>query len=283
MPSLQPLEGTSYYLWFYVPQLWASLLFLVFFTVLSALHAWRMAKTRTWFCIPFLVGGIFELLGYALRANAYNNTGKIMPYAFYAMATLLAPALFAASIYMTLGRLVCAVRAQSLLIIPEKWLTGLFVSGDVASFLVQGGGCGLMVMRDLRLVQIGEKVVVAGLAIQIIMFGLFGITAMVTQTRLRRSIAAQIDLKGSHWEQGFFMLYGVSLLIVVRSIFRLVEFIQGRAGYLLRTEWPALVFDATLMFLTMVVFLAWHPARWSQTAPSLTLVVSAENGKSRGC
>ena len=58
MPELQPLEGTRYYLWFYIPNLPASLVFLVAFVIITILHAWRMFKTRIWYFIPFLVGGI---------------------------------------------------------------------------------------------------------------------------------------------------------------------------------------------------------------------------------
>ncbi|KAH7322439.1 RTA1 like protein-domain-containing protein [Stachybotrys elegans] len=255
MPTLQPLEGTqNYYLWFYVPQIWASAIFLVAFTIPTGLHIWRMIKTRTWFCLAFVIGGIFELSGYALRAIAYNNTGMILPYAFFAMATLLAPALFAASIYMTLSRLLHSSGLQAVLFIRKKWLTSVFVGGDVVSFVVQGGGCGLMVMRDMRLARIGEDIVVAGLAIQIIMLAFFIAITVIPHRSLRQASGHK------RTEQGFLMLYAVSILILVRSIFRLIEFIQGREGYLLQNEWPTLVFDGALMAITMVVFFFLHPS-----------------------
>jgi hypothetical protein len=58
MAELKPLEGTNYFLWFYLPQMWASLLFLALFIILTGLQIWKMVKTRTWFCIPFVIGGI---------------------------------------------------------------------------------------------------------------------------------------------------------------------------------------------------------------------------------
>ena len=61
------------------------------------------------------------------------------------------------------------------------------------------------------------------------------------------------------------MLYAVSFLIMIRSIFRVVEYIQGNAGYLLRTEWPLYVFDAMLMVIVMAVFLVLHPSVLRQT------------------
>jgi hypothetical protein len=53
---------------------------------------------------------------------------------------LVAPALFAASIYMELGRIVLMVDGERSLFIRRKWLTKLFVSGDVLSFLMQSSG-----------------------------------------------------------------------------------------------------------------------------------------------
>lgn len=56
------------------------------------------------------------------------------------MGILLAPALFAASIYMELGRIILLVDGEAHSIIKKKWLTKLFVSGDVLSFIFQAVG-----------------------------------------------------------------------------------------------------------------------------------------------
>lgn len=54
--------------------------------------------------------------------------------------TLLAPTLYAASIYMVLGRLVGYLNAESLSLVPVKWMTKIFVAGDVFSFMMQSAG-----------------------------------------------------------------------------------------------------------------------------------------------
>lgn len=53
---------------------------------------------------------------------------------------LVAPALFAASIYMELGRIVLLVDGESRCFMRRKWMTKIFVAGDVLSFFLQGGG-----------------------------------------------------------------------------------------------------------------------------------------------
>jgi hypothetical protein len=56
------------------------------------------------------------------------------------MLILVAPPLFAASIYMTLGRVMVALNSQQLSIVPVRFLTKIFVVGDVISFLLQCAG-----------------------------------------------------------------------------------------------------------------------------------------------
>jgi hypothetical protein len=56
------------------------------------------------------------------------------------------------------------------------------------------------------------------------------------------------------------MLYGVSALVMARSLFRVVEFIMGNDGYLLSTEWPNYVFDAVPMLVAMGIFWWWWPS-----------------------
>jgi hypothetical protein len=56
------------------------------------------------------------------------------------MFILLAPALFAASIYMILGRIILLVGGQEHSIIRPQWLTKIFVIGDVICFLLLAGG-----------------------------------------------------------------------------------------------------------------------------------------------
>lgn len=55
-------------------------------------------------------------------------------------------------------------------------------------------------------------------------------------------------------------LYLGSFLIMVRSIFRVVEYLQGFDGYLLKHEAYLYVFDALLMVLVMVLFNWIHPS-----------------------
>ncbi|KAM6524630.1 hypothetical protein FALCPG4_010239 [Fusarium falciforme] len=90
-----------------------------------------MLRHRMWICIPFVVGGAFEVIEYALRAIAYDKTGEIIPYVLQPSFLLLGPALFAASLYMTLGRAIRAMDGEALSLIQLRWLTRILVAGDL--------------------------------------------------------------------------------------------------------------------------------------------------------
>jgi hypothetical protein len=105
-----------------------------------------------------------------------------MPYIFQNFFILVAPALFAASIYMTLGRIIRSVKGERLSLVRVDWLTKTFVIGDAMSFMIQSGSAGLMFSSST--INIGQAMVVGGLFIQIIMFGLFALTAIIFQVVL---------------------------------------------------------------------------------------------------
>lgn len=78
-------------------------------------------------------------IGRAMSSPEYPNF-TTNPYIIQSVLLLLGPTLYAASIYMILGRLVIHLEADSYSLIKPKWLTKFFVFGDVISFFAQGGG-----------------------------------------------------------------------------------------------------------------------------------------------
>ncbi|KAB8356645.1 hypothetical protein FH972_024222 [Carpinus fangiana] len=208
-----------------------------------------------------LTRGKVEFIGYAARAAAHEKTGKLMPYVIQNVYILVAPALFAASIYMTLGRVVRAVCGEQYSIIPAKWLTKLFVTGDVASFVIQGGAAGLMVTGSHA--KVGQALIILGLVVQVVSFALFGVTAAIFFKRMSALPTRESYTAGVSWKRILVMLFVCSALIFVRSIFRVVEYAMGVDGYLLTHEWTLYVFDSLLMWIVMVVFFWQYPSHLS--------------------
>ncbi|KUJ09185.1 RTA1-domain-containing protein [Mollisia scopiformis] len=259
------VAGEKYYLYHYNPSRPAAIVFIACFAITTLLHTFQLLKKRTWYFIPFLIGGFFETLGYVGRAlNAGQTYGNWTtgPYIMQSLLLLLAPALFAASIYMVLGRIIVLTDGEAHSPIRVKWLTKVFVAGDVISFLAQSGGGGMLAKAKSKSdTNTGEHVITVGLGIQVLFFGLFIIVAGIFNYRLRAMPSLRSKQLTVPWQSYLFVLYGASLMIMIRSVFRIAEYVMGQDGFLLAHEYFLHIFDATLMFLTMVLFNVYHPSR----------------------
>lgn len=105
----------------------------------------------------------------------------------------------------------------------------------------------------------GENIVLGGLYIQIVFFVCFIIVSLVFHIRLLRSSSVFARSSVVPWQKHQYALYINSVLILVRSVFRVIEYSQGRNGYLLSNEVFLYVFDAVLMLAVMVVFNVVYP------------------------
>jgi hypothetical protein len=111
----------------------------------------------------------------------------------------------------------------------------------------------------LEALDIGSTTIITGLFVQLLFFGVFLVVAVHFHLRINRTPTARSRI-GIPWQKHLKVLYIAGLLIMVRSIFRAVEYIQGFDGYLLSHEAYLYVFDAVLMFGVMVLFNVVHPA-----------------------
>ncbi|KAJ4392877.1 hypothetical protein N0V91_011211 [Didymella pomorum] len=176
--------------------------------------------------------------------------------------------MFAASIYMILGRIVRLTDGERFSLIRSSQLTKLFVGGDILCFFLQATGGGIQATAgkhpdsDRRFAKIagklGEYIIVGGLGCQIVFFGFFVVVAAVFHFRGRRGHLAALDASIT-WRKHLNTLYGTSLLILFRSVFRIVEYVQGNNGYLLRHEVFLYTFDALLMAAVMIAINIFHP------------------------
>lgn len=87
---------------------------------------------------PGSICGLTSLQRAVSSSESPNWTVK--PYIVQTLLPLVSPALFAASIYMILERVILLTNGEQHSVISRRWLTKLFVVGDVVSFVLQGAG-----------------------------------------------------------------------------------------------------------------------------------------------
>ena len=162
---------------------------------------------------------------------------------------------------MTLGRVIRSVHGEHLSIIRPSRLTRIFVLSDVVSFFAQATGGGFQASKNFNKTT-AKNIILGGLVVQILGFGLFATTALIWHIRMIRRPTAASEADGvRRWRKVMYMLYTVSVLIMIRSVFRVVEYVLGTSGYLMAHEWPLYIFDALLMLLTVATFAIWYPGR----------------------
>ncbi|KAM7193842.1 protein RTM1 [Rhypophila sp. PSN 637] len=175
MPSNDPEAGaeglkSNFFLYQYEPSVAAAALFIGLFAVTTALH------------------GPGETVGFVGRTYSVlqNPVFTLGPYVVQAILLLVAPALFAASTYMELGKLSDLVEGHSYLLLSRRWITRTLVTDDVICFLMQAGSAGLMASKDIKTRDSGANIV-------IVFFGGFVITSLVFHSRVRNNPTARSE------------------------------------------------------------------------------------------
>jgi hypothetical protein len=121
-------------------------------------------------------------------------------------------------------------------------------------------GGGIQAAGSLKLLKIGENIIIAGLFVQVLFFGLFLVVAINFDLQYRRASKYLKSSGSGPLTTALLALHASSSLIMVRSIFRVVEYIMGNNGFLLRHEYFLYVFDAALMIMVMIIFIIVHPS-----------------------
>jgi hypothetical protein len=174
---------------------------------------------------------------------------------------------------MMLGRTIRLAGGEDVSIVKPKWCTRLFLTADLSTLIIQGLGASIMGTMQVDMAIAGEKVVIAGLSLQVATFIAFILVAANFHVRMNRK-ASQLPTRPSRstprtprdenedWRKMLKILYAISSLILFRCIFRLIEYSMGNASYLMAHEWCLYVFDMVPMVIVLVLMLVLQPTRF---------------------
>lgn len=175
-----------------------------------------------------------------------------------------------ASIYMTLSRITRALDATDYSAIRIGWVSKIYIIIDIACVVLQ-------VMGTVTMAYGGEgeqgkavDLVAGGLIFQLVAFIIFMLLAWKIHFRLNREpteISSQM-----HWRKYFWALYVTSMLVLVRNLVRVMEFLQGSDGTVASHEAYLYIFDAVPMFLVVAIMAAVYPGRLMKAARRKAIV-----------
>ena len=147
--------------------------------------------------------------------------------------------------------------------------TNVLLGTQLLTDTFQGGG--IMARGNSSSATLGANIIVGGLVLQLIFFGIFiAVAAAFHRTMHVRPTARSTKPELASWRRHLKVLYAVSGLIMVQNIVRVVEYAQGNCGYLLGHEAFLYIYDAVLMLLVMVILNVRHPSE---------VMASAKGGK----
>lgn len=119
----------------------------------------------------------------------------------------------------------------------------------------------MQVTTDKDLQQMGVKVSLGGLILQLFVFAWFLLIAILFHRRLAVCPTPMTEDGRIGWRKYFVVLYLASLFILVRNIVRIFEYAQGFNGFIMKHEIMLYLFDASLMASTVLIYVLIHPGR----------------------
>lgn len=124
--------------WGFCPSLGASIAFLAFFALTTALHLFQGIHYRKPYSWVIIMSGVWQTACYVFRTLSIQNPESFAFYAAWFILILVAPLWTNAFVYMVFGRVVWNFKTGAKIFGVKAWNFGIFfVILDVVAFLVQ--------------------------------------------------------------------------------------------------------------------------------------------------
>ncbi|KAH6656900.1 putative RTA1 domain protein [Truncatella angustata] len=257
------INGTMVVVFYeYRPSKPAGFAFMALFALATLGHLIYLFRLRAWYFIPFLMGGIAEMFGYYGRALGSDTPDIVGPWIMQNLLILAGAPMLAATIYMSVGRVIMALDARRFTLISPRWLTKLYVLIDIGAVATQLIGSTIPASGDPSAIELSKKVILGGLIAQLVALSFFIMQCVIVHRGIRQHPPnVVLSLPSVNWAVHFWAAEVVIVLTIVRSVVRAVEYLQGEDGFVISHEVFIYVFDAFLMWSVMLLFLIIHPGR----------------------
>jgi hypothetical protein len=252
--------------WDYRPSLALNYLLIALFGLSMLAHIGQGIKYKTWgFLASMFLGCFTEIIGYAGRIWAYHEPFSMDPFLMQICSLTLAPAFLCAGIYLCLSRIVMVFGAETSRI-PPKAYTYIFVTCDFVSLCLQGAGGGIAstLSQDDKDPAPGNNVMLAGLGFQVFTLVLFMLLCAEYAYRVKNTTQSfdvtHAKLRSSKKFRGFLAALSLAtILIFIRSIYRVIEMAQGWDGELTKNETLFFVLEGVMVVIAVLVLNVFHP------------------------
>lgn len=207
--------------------------------------------------MTFPIGLTFEVVGYIARSlsaqkNPYNLIYFILNYFFIVTA----PVFLAAGIYTILSALIHRL-GRRYSPVPPKFVLWFFITSDVIATITQVAGAALIGVAQSNRDDptTANNILLGGLAYQVFAMGCFVIITFIFIFR------ARTEIKGAGLTVFTAAFYAATLLVYLRTCFRLAETAEGLGGELYSNEVYFGVLEFAPVVIAVAIFAVWFPGR----------------------
>lgn len=201
--------------------------------------------------------GLLEMAGFACRIRMFTKAEYGV---FVAMQCLLIipPSFLALMQYITLGKVVSAIQTakpEVRLPLKGRLIMIIYFIIEIGSLALQGAGAGISVSPDSapKNTGAGRALLIIGLAFLVALM----ISYLVTTIYVNFSPAFEVR-KSRNLVYLFCALYASTTLLLIRNIFRLIEFADGWYGSLAIQEKYFYALDSLMVLLLLAVSTFFH-------------------------
>lgn len=205
------------------------------------------------FYIPLVLGGVCEIIGFITKCISAFSYSNLNSFIAQRVCILVAPNLFMTTMYLVFGRLVQLININDNLLFSEIVNRRLFVTGNLAGSILQGVGGGISSNGTQSDYEKGKKLLLAGLFVQLGIFIIFVLREFFL-FKIIKNGDNNIAYNTKKWRTLNLVLLASGILIMLRSIVRLVEVFEGSTSPILNNEWFGYVFDSLPMLVLMVLY-----------------------------
>ncbi|KAI0453451.1 RTA1 like protein-domain-containing protein [Xylaria acuta] len=259
------------------PTLTPNVILLAFFATLIPVALALGARYRSLgFTTAIATGLVLEVVGYVGRLLLHSNPNSRAGLAIFLVGTTLGPTCICGAMFLIAPRIV-AVYGEEYHAWRPVWYLVLFSVLTMVSLILELAGSVVSIVQDVpTTVDIGVRILVAGLAVQLVALIIFVIHATLFAIALRTRQHG-LDPRFSHIYTG--NLFRVSIvaftvataLVILRTAYRILQVAEGFQSTIAQAETLFLVLDAGAVHIAATLLLAFFPARvlgqsWPETS-----------------
>jgi hypothetical protein len=287
-PALTMDQISPYYE--YIPTLLVCVVMLSLFAMSTFIHLGQAIHYRMWYLLATaVVAANTEVVGWGSRLWSHYSPHNLTPFLIQTITTAQAPTFLIAAYFIILAEIIrrlgpCYSRLQ------PRMYTIVFCGADLVALSVQGVGGGLAATAAASnnpnaSPDLGGNIMLGGIIFQMVAITFYMALAIEFVVRYLNDKPFQrannLPPTGNYYldKNMKMMLIGIatsSILIYIRSVYRVVELTNGWSGHIITTEWYFNVFDGAMLVCATFCLNIFHPGRLLGPSTTLSKVESID-------